>query len=200
MNILFVCTGNTCRSPMAEHLLKHRVAHVDVQSAGIYSIDNQHDNEYAEQVIEEKGIQMNHRSQSVTEDLLRCADLVLTMTAQHKHSLMIESHHYNENYIKLKKYESTADQSNIKQLTKTYKDIEKKRTIFTQKYEQKYSVNKLNERILDTFKNEIKHIQDLEKNIVDSNIADPFGGNLETYRQTLHELDKYITKLIKKIE
>src|SRR5690625_2200066 len=90
MNILFVCTGNTCRSPMAEHLLEHRVAHVDVQSAGIDAIDNQHANEYAEQVMEEKGIQMNHRSQSVTEDLLRWADLVLTMTAQHKHSLMID--------------------------------------------------------------------------------------------------------------
>ncbi|HLS36217.1 MAG TPA: low molecular weight protein arginine phosphatase [Bacillota bacterium] len=200
MNILFVCTGNTCRSPMAEHLLKHRVAHVDVQSAGIYAIDNQHANEYAEQVMEEKGIQMNHRSQSVTEDLLRWADLVLTMTAQHKHSLMIEFPHYQEKYFTLKEYVSPADQSILEELTKAYKDLEKKRTSFIQKYEQKYSVNKLNERILDTFKDEIKHIQDLEKNIVDSNIADPFGGNLETYRQTLHELDKYITKLIKKIE
>src|SRR5690625_5346403 len=63
-----------------------------------------------EEVMEEKGIQMNHRSQSVTEDLLRWADLVLTMTAQHKHSLMIEFPHYQEKYFTLKEYVSPADQ------------------------------------------------------------------------------------------
>src|SRR5690625_3902695 len=172
MNILFVCTGNTCRSPMAEHLLKHRVAHVDVQSAGIYAIDNQHANEYAEQVMEEKGIQMNHRSQSVTYDFLRMADLVLTMTTQYKHSVMIDFPHYQEKYFTLKEYVSPEDQSILEELTKAYKDLEITRTNFIQKYEQKYSVFKLNERILDTFKDEIKHNKELEKNIVDINIED----------------------------
>ena|SRR5699024_549152 len=84
MNVLFVCTGNTCRSPMAEALLKHNRPNVQVKSAGIYASDGGRMNAHAETVLEERGIEANHVAKSVTPELIAWADIILTMTSSHK--------------------------------------------------------------------------------------------------------------------
>ena len=89
MNIYFVCTGNTCRSPMAEALLRFKnIKGVDVRSAGIYAMEDGDISENAKQVIEDAGIEFTHFSRQISEDDIRWADLVLTMTTTHKQLVM----------------------------------------------------------------------------------------------------------------
>ena len=86
--VLFVCTGNTCRSPMAEAMLRHKRPDLEVQSAGVFAGAGQEANPNAVEALKEKGIEFDHRSQPLTKDLINWADLVLTMTEDHKTMIM----------------------------------------------------------------------------------------------------------------
>lgn len=83
--VLFVCTGNTCRSPMAEALLRHHgKGKFEVQSAGVFAYPGSDASDYAKEALMEKGISMDHASQQINETLLAWADIVVTMTENHK--------------------------------------------------------------------------------------------------------------------
>lgn len=89
MNILFICTGNTCRSPMAEGifkdmLIKNKIENINVSSAGISAFPGEHANEKAIKVLNEKGINIKeHRAKQLSDEISN-ADLILTMTKSHK--------------------------------------------------------------------------------------------------------------------
>lgn len=92
--VLFVCTANICRSPMAAGLMRKRIAElrledqVRVVSAGVFAEGGHNASRFASTVLGERGIDLSqHRSQSVTVDLLRQADIVLVMEESHRKSL-----------------------------------------------------------------------------------------------------------------
>lgn len=115
MNILFVCTGNTCRSPMAEAILRHKVPDVNVKSAGIFAAEEAAASPQALTVLSEKGIKLDHKSQLVTEALMEWAELVLTMTSAHEQLLLNQYPHYAERIFTLKAYanDQASEQGDI---------------------------------------------------------------------------------------
>jgi protein-tyrosine-phosphatase len=84
-----VCTGNLCRSPMAEALLRHHIEsrHVDnaeVGSSGTWAIEGSPATSEAIRVMGELGINLrDHRSRHLTRGQLEWADLVVAMTSVH---------------------------------------------------------------------------------------------------------------------
>jgi protein arginine phosphatase len=85
-NLLFVCSGNTCRSPLARvitrRLLRERGwHHVSVASAGTAAVDGAAASENSLAVAAENGLDLSgHESRELTTELLDWADLILTMT------------------------------------------------------------------------------------------------------------------------
>src|SRR5690554_5439383 len=94
--ILFVCTGNTCRSSMAEGIFKNLLKEaknpmkgIEVVSAGTAVFTQEPANQKAIKVMEERGIDISsHRSQPIGKELLESADLILTMTQSHREQIL----------------------------------------------------------------------------------------------------------------
>jgi protein-tyrosine-phosphatase len=88
--VVFVCTGNICRSPLAEALLRaalkeRGVEGVDVSSAGTGAWDGAPASEGAYLVGLERGLDLSgHRARLLTREVVEQADLILTMARHHR--------------------------------------------------------------------------------------------------------------------
>ena len=88
--VLILCTGNTCRSPMAECLLNASAEQYPIlkkftfKSAGVFAQNNQPASSNSKKAIEEKSLSLeNHRSQQITQKLIDQSFMILGMTLSH---------------------------------------------------------------------------------------------------------------------
>lgn len=105
MNILFVCTGNMCRSPFGEYCLKDRLEQgpedpgrmVTVASAGTMASDGHPAAEDAVSYAVEFGLSLEqHRARQLSEELLDAADMVLVMDRSHEKMILTFWSHHRE--------------------------------------------------------------------------------------------------------
>lgn len=140
--ILFVCTGNTCRSPMAEALFMHRKGDLEweAQSAGVFASPGSPASANAVEAVRELDIDLTaHRSQPLTPELVEKADLIITMTDSHRDHI-------------LSYFPEVGDRVCL--------------------------------------------INSFGTSKVPADVSDPFGGSLNTYKQTRDEIDRALSDLI----
>lgn len=115
MHILLVCSGNTCRSPLAAALFQHKLAksEIEVRSAGTYATDGDSVSKQVSSVLQERGIQLAHVSRRVNTELMEWADLVLTMTRATKFVLMTRFGKQTSTIATLKEFVGDRHQPDI---------------------------------------------------------------------------------------
>lgn len=174
---------------MAEGLLRHLAMlegmDIEVKSAGVSAWHGGSMSDNSQKVLEQRGIKFPFSSQSVDESLMAWADLVLTMTFNHKRMLSEQYPQMVDKVYTLKEY--VADQSN-------QKDISEELDRYLTELQLKHS---LGEKLTDQ---DHKHLLELKQQLDSLDIADPFGSSLEAYQACGEELELAISKLLLKLK
>ena len=118
MKIVFVCTGNSCRSVIAHYLLKKMAADKgltdwEVQSCGVAAERHFPTPEGVLTALKERGIEnIGHTPQLAGRELLTWADVVLTMTREHRDYLLDQYPEFTDKTYQFMEY-STGESTNI---------------------------------------------------------------------------------------
>ena len=130
--VLFVCTGNTCRSAMAEGIFKKMLkerkeddSSFNVMSAGISALPGMGPTPEAIKVMTEQGVDISqHISTQIQEDLVKKADLILVMSNTHKDHILRKFPFVQNKVFLLKKYTQRDELKNIQSKDENYKVVD----------------------------------------------------------------------------
>ena len=112
MKLIFLCSGNTSRSPMAEGIFKNMVNGIDVSSAGFSTFSGEKADEYAILVCRKHGIDLSDfKTTNISDADFGNADLVLTATASNRDK--IRKLYLDINAYTIKEYGGVYDDLDI---------------------------------------------------------------------------------------
>ena len=109
MKIMFICTGNICRSAMAHKMLekkaKEKNKDIEVYSCGIYAINGDVPTYEGIEVMKEYGINLNsHRATNIKNSNIKDMDIILCSTSSHKNNVMAMYPELKEKIYTIKEY------------------------------------------------------------------------------------------------
>ncbi len=109
MKIMFICTGNTCRSAMADGLakkiIKEKNLNIEVYSAGIFAQTGEHASYNSIAIMKEYDVDIVlHKATSVDESNIKEMDLILCATKNHKAELQARYNDLKDKIVTMKEY------------------------------------------------------------------------------------------------
>lgn len=109
--IVFICTGNTCRSAMAHHYMQEKVKKLGIEndylidSCGIYASSGDMATNMAKATMKNYDVNLNnHRAKSIYDLNLSDYDLIICMTTTHKDAVIYEFENLKDKVFTLKEY------------------------------------------------------------------------------------------------
>jgi protein-tyrosine-phosphatase len=181
-SILIVCTGNICRSPMAEGILRQLLAergagHIRVESAGVAGWQDSPPTEEAIMAMLERGIDItSHMARRLGRLMIDSADLIVAMTTDHRDAVARVSQGAAARTFTLKELVSLLEQSDLDATAdgSTTPEVRLRRAV-----EAAHRVRSEGHR----------------PRLSDEDVSDPLGLGLEAYRAAAWEVGEFSVRL-----
>jgi protein-tyrosine-phosphatase len=188
-HILLVCTGNTCRSPMAESMLADLARKagkpLEVRSAGVAAIDGYPVSPHAAEALRRRNLPVPGPSSALTVKEIAWADVVLAMTGSHKRVIVQRHPEAAGKTFTLKEFalQGEAAMDAVAEAEKLYTEWQLRQSMGETLDEADHA-----------------KLRGLQRELPDFDISDPFGGPLSLYEKCADEIGAALRLVVDKLE